>query len=62
MVAVGYTRLSVVQQGDEYNGSVDADLRALLQMISIPDSLVAFLECAVWLGRSVFYFPVDLGI
>ena len=36
MVAVGYPWLRAVQQGGEYDGSIDADLSALVQMLAVP--------------------------
>ena len=36
MVAVGYPWLRPVQQVGEYDGSIDADLIALFQMLAVP--------------------------
>ena len=61
MVVVGYPWLRAVQQGGEYDGSIDADLSALLQMLVVPYSFVESAKSAVCLGQSVVYFPGDLG-
>lgn len=62
MVVVGYPRLRAIQQGGEYDGFIDANLGALLQMLAVPDSFIESAENADFLGQSVVYFPVDLGI
>ena len=62
MVAVVYPWFIAVQEGGEYDGSIEADLSALLQMFVVPYSFVESAESALYLGQSVVYFPVDLGI
>ena len=62
MVAVGYPLPIVVDQGGEYDSSIDANLCAPLQMFAVPYSFAESAESAVWLGQSVVYFPVDLGV
>ena len=62
MVAVGYPWLRAVQQGGKYNGSIDADLSALFQMLVVSNSFVESAKTTVYLGQSVVYFPVNLGI
>ena len=56
MVAVGHPWLKAIQQGGEYDGSIDADLRALLQMLVVPYSFVESAESAVYRSQSVVYF------
>ena len=51
-----------IQQGGEYNTSIDVDISALLQMLAVPYSFVESAESAVCLGQSVVYFPGDLDI
>ena len=47
-----------VQKSGEYDGSIDADLSAVLEMACFVESA----KSAIYLGQSVVYFPVDLGI
>ena len=62
MVAVGYPRFRAIQQGDEYDGSIDADLSDLLQMLVVPYSFVESAESALCLDQSVVYFLLNLGV
>ena len=59
MVLAGYPWLKVIQQCGEYDGLIDADLSAILQMLVVPYSFVESAESA---DQSVVYFPVNLGI
>ena len=57
-----YLRLRAVQEGGEYDGSVHADLGALLQRIVVPHSVIQSAKSAACLGQSVVELPVDLRI
>ena len=62
MEVLGYPRLRAVLQGGDYDGSIDADLSALLQMLVVPYSFVESVKSVVCLDQSVVYFPVDLSV
>lgn len=61
-MVMGDPRLRAVQEGGQYDGSVSADLCAVLQVFVVPDSFVQSAESTVCFCKSVVNLLVDLNI